>query len=190
MNVDRQRKEGLMQLRVLPARGHWPSGSIDRSLSPSLIATSVSRQTPQNRSDRSDGGLAMQRLIASIAALLVLLMSGLGTAIAQDASPAASPVASLVGTEPLPLTGARLAEFETYVADMMTKANVPGASIAVVQGGEVVYARRFGVRDLGGTEPVTPDTLMLVGSTQKSMTSLLAATLVDAGEVRWDTPVD
>ena len=54
--------------------------------------------------------------------------------------------------------------------------------------GEVVYAQGFGVRELGGTVPVTPDTLMMIGSVTKSMTSTMAATVVDDGWLSWDTP--
>lgn len=64
---------------------------------------------------------------------------------------------------------------------------IPGAAVAVVQGGRVVYRRGFGVREFGGRAPVTPETLMMVGSTNKSMTTMLMATLVDDGALDWDT---
>ena len=95
----------------------------------------------------------------------------------------------LAGVEPLPLTGDLLAEFEAYVADAMEVFQVPGASVSVVQGGEIVYANGFGVRELGKNEPVTPETLMMIGSITKSMTTMLMATLVDDGLMDWDTPV-
>jgi len=87
------------------------------------------------------------------------------------------------------LTGARRAAFEAYAAEAINRLGVAGASVAVVQGGEVVYAQGFGVRALGGTDPVTPDTLMMIGSVTKSMTSTMAATVVDDGWVTWDTPL-
>src|SRR5688500_635335 len=80
---------------------------------------------------------------------------------------------------PLPLTGERRAAFEAYVADALQRFDVPGVSIAVVQGGDVVYLNGFGVKVLGGTQPVDPDTMLMIGSDTKSMTTLLAATLVD-----------
>ncbi len=108
-------------------------------------------------------------------------------AAAQPGTPATDRDTSLAGVAPLPLTGDHQAEFEAYVADILAAADVPGAAVAVVQGGQVAYAQGFGVKELGTDAPVTPDTLMQVGSTQKSMTSLLAASLVDAGRLRWDT---
>jgi CubicO group peptidase (beta-lactamase class C family) len=60
--------------------------------------------------------------------------------------------------------------------------NVPGAAVAVVQNGEVVYQQGFGIREQGGSELVTPETLMMIGSITKPMTATMAATVVDDGE--------
>jgi CubicO group peptidase (beta-lactamase class C family) len=95
----------------------------------------------------------------------------------------------LSDAEPLPLTDDLLAELEGYLVDKMEEWKVPGAAVAIVQDGEVVYAKGFGVRDLDSQDPVTPETQMMIGSTTKSMTTLLMAQLVDAGDFDWDTPV-
>jgi CubicO group peptidase (beta-lactamase class C family) len=120
-----------------------------------------------------------------------------GKASAQGAARAATPAAAagadalpdLRAVAPLPLTGARLATFEAEVAAMLAATGVPGASIAVVQGGEVVFLQGFGVREAGEPEPVTADTLLRIGSVTKSFSSLLAATLVDADRLAWETPL-
>lgn len=67
--------------------------------------------------------------------------------------------------------------------------DVPGAAVAIVQGDDIIYAKGFGVRDLVSRAPVTPETLFRIGSTTKSMTSLMVATNVDEGLLDWDTPV-
>jgi CubicO group peptidase (beta-lactamase class C family) len=95
----------------------------------------------------------------------------------------------LSGVAPLPLTGERLATFEAYIAAKLAEIHVPGAAVAVVQGGEVTFLQGFGVRELGRPEPVTADTMLRIGSVTKSFSSLLAATLVDAGRLRWETPL-
>jgi CubicO group peptidase (beta-lactamase class C family) len=59
----------------------------------------------------------------------------------------------------------------------------------VVAGGSIVYAKGFGVRALGTSDPVTADTVFLMGSVTKSMTTMMQATLVDVGALAWDTPV-
>jgi CubicO group peptidase (beta-lactamase class C family) len=110
---------------------------------------------------------------------------------AQDATPAgttrASVLPDLTGVAPLPLTDERRAQFEAYVADALLRFGVPGASIAVVQNGDVVYLNGFGVRAAGSTQAVDPDTMLMIGSVTKSMTTMLAATLVDDGRLTWET---
>src|SRR5918997_955691 len=126
--------------------------------------------------------------------LLALLLVSMSAAPARGQTPGAATAqagsgADLSGVASLPLTGDRLTEFETYITGMMAKTGVPGAAVAVVQNGEVVYQQGFGVRQLGGSEPVTPETLMMIGSITKPMTATMAATVVDDGELTWDTPV-
>jgi CubicO group peptidase (beta-lactamase class C family) len=119
--------------------------------------------------------------------LLVLLLAAISAAPVRGqtpgpATPQAGAGADLAGVAPLPLTGDRQAAFAAYIADMLAMTNVPGAAVAVVQNGEVVYQQGFGVRELGGSEPVTPETLMMIGSITKPMTATMAATVVDDGE--------
>ncbi len=95
----------------------------------------------------------------------------------------------LTGRAPLPLTGESLRAFEAFVTDTLAAFGVPGASIVVVHGGQVIYARGFGVAERGSDQPVTPDTMMMIGSATKSFTTTLMATLADDGRLRWDEPV-
>src|SRR5690349_9131514 len=74
--------------------------------------------------------------------------------------PPANPIPNLTGVAPLPLTGARLAAFEAYVAAQLAELGVPGAAVAVVQDGAVAFLQGFGVRALGQPDPVTADTLL------------------------------
>ena len=82
-----------------------------------------------------------------------------------------------------------LPDFERFIEATMEAFGIPGAAVAVVQNGEVVYLKGFGVKEKGSEEPVTPRTQMMIGSTGKTMTTMLMATLVDEGRLRWDTPV-
>lgn len=116
--------------------------------------------------------------------LFALLLPG-GMARGQEASPVTG--IDLSGRTPLPLTGERRTAFEAYVAEALVRFNVPGAAVGVVQDGEVVYLNGFGVRAAGGTQPVTPDTMMMIGSITKPLTTTLAGSLVDDGLLSWDT---
>ncbi len=94
----------------------------------------------------------------------------------------------LSATEPLPLTDDLIAEFEAYIEEAMQTFATPGAAVVIVRDGEIVYANGFGVRNPAG-DPVTPETRMMIGSTTKTMTTLLMAQTVDEGMMNWDTPV-
>lgn len=96
--------------------------------------------------------------------------------------------ADLSGVEPLPLSDEVVAELEAFIKEQMAALETPGMAISVVRDGEIVYAEGFGVRDLESEEPVTPQTLMMIGSTTKPLTTMLMAGLVDDGAFTWDTP--
>jgi CubicO group peptidase (beta-lactamase class C family) len=96
---------------------------------------------------------------------------------------------SLAETPPQPIDAAFLADFEAYIEEAMALYQTPGASVAIVQNGEIVYSRGFGLRSLAATQAVDPDTLMMIGSVSKTMTAFLMGTAVDAGTFTWETPV-
>lgn len=93
----------------------------------------------------------------------------------------------LAGVEPRPVADV-VDEFEAFIDQALQSFGVPGAAIAVVQDGEVAYASGFGVRGVGGAA-MTTDTHMMIGSTGKTITTMLMAAMVDEGLFAWDTPV-
>ena len=95
----------------------------------------------------------------------------------------------LTGTEPLTVDETITGELEAYVTDALKRFGIPGAAVAIVQNGEIVYEGGFGVKSMGGGEPITADTNMMIGSTGKSLTTMMMGTLVDDGSISWDTPV-
>ena len=91
-----------------------------------------------------------------------------------------------------PVAGAaqqRLSGLEDTVRDMMRDWDVPGVAVAVIQGDEITYAGGFGVKQIGGTDPVDEHSIFAVGSTSKAFTAAAMAMLVDEGKVSWDDPV-
>lgn len=96
---------------------------------------------------------------------------------------------SFAGRPAHTLDAARQARLAAFVDSALAATRVPGAAVAVVQGGRVVFERGFGVRDLRSRQPVTPATMFMIGSTTKSLTTLLMARLVDAGRLSWDQRV-
>lgn len=87
------------------------------------------------------------------------------------------------------LDAARIEALSTFVRDAQALFDIPGVSIGVVQDGELVFAGGFGVRALGRPEPVDADTLYMIASNTKAMTTAMLGRLVDRGLIGWDTPV-
>lgn len=80
-------------------------------------------------------------------------------------------------------------EIESFVTEWMSDADVPAASVAVVDGDELVFADGFGARDLELNEPSSADTLYGFGSVTKSFTALAIMQLVEDGKLSVDDPV-
>ncbi len=115
------------------------------------------------------------------AAQLQLILTGFtATALEQD---------DLTGAEALPIDDAMIAEVERLIEKWLEQNEIPGLSIAIVQGGEVLYTNGFGVKEMGGDDPITPDTYMMIGSTTKTMVTMMMGSLIDDGLMTWDTPV-
>lgn len=80
-------------------------------------------------------------------------------------------------------------EMGGFLRSAMAEMHVPGAAIAVVQGGRIVFAEGFGVRRIGSTDEVRPETQFMIGSSTKPLTTLMMARMVAAGNFDWATPV-
>ncbi len=85
-----------------------------------------------------------------------------------------------------PWDAAMAADLRAFIADALEGLNVPGAAVAIVQDGRVVFAEGFGTTGEGA---VNADTVFLIASLSKSMTTLAMAQAVDEGVFTWDTPV-
>jgi CubicO group peptidase (beta-lactamase class C family) len=84
---------------------------------------------------------------------------------------------------------AELAGIGSYIEQGMAEWGIPGLAVAVVRGEEVLYARGFGVRELGHPEAVDEHTLFGVASTTKAMTATALGLLVERGLLSWDDRV-
>ena len=76
-----------------------------------------------------------------------------------------------------------------YAARAVSDWGATGLAVAVVRGDELLFARGYGVLELGSPNPVNPDTLFAIGSTTKAMTAAAVGMLVDEGKLAWDDPV-
>ena len=79
--------------------------------------------------------------------------------------------------------------FDDYVNKAMKDWDVPGMAIAVVKDDKVVYAKGYGLREVGKTAAVDENTIFAIGSSSKAFTAASIAMLVDEGKLKWDDPV-
>lgn len=76
---------------------------------------------------------------------------------------------------------------DAWIAERMAAHGIPGAAVAVVQGGRTVHLRGYGTAD-GADRPVTETTPFLIGSASKPFTANVVMQLVDEGSLALDEP--
>jgi len=102
---------------------------------------------------------------------------------------------SLLGPAPDPARASSpareaLEAIDGFVAEAVYAANIPGASLAVVADGRIVLSRGYGRAGLGEDDaPMTPTSLVGIGSVGKTLTATAILQLRDAGRLELDDPV-
>lgn len=91
--------------------------------------------------------------------------------------------------QPNPALHANLPRLDAAIASLVKESGVPGASVAVVHEGKVIYMKGFGVRQVGRPEVVDADTVFQLASCSKPMTSTAVASLASKRILNWDDPV-
>ncbi len=92
-----------------------------------------------------------------------------------------------------PPAGAPLAELtshlESRIRRLMATYDVPGVSVALVQGGEPVWSAAYGLADVEAGRPLTLDTVVRAESISKSVTAWGVMKLVEDGRIGLDDSV-
>jgi len=82
-----------------------------------------------------------------------------------------------------------LSKLDGIVADAMERTGVPGVAVAVVYQDEVVYAKGFGLREVGKPDQIDTDTVFQLASVSKPIASTIVAGAVGRGLIGWDDSV-
>jgi CubicO group peptidase (beta-lactamase class C family) len=82
-----------------------------------------------------------------------------------------------------------IGEARALILQIMDTADVPGASVAVGVGGEIVWSEGFGWADVEQRVPVTTLTKFRVGSVSKSLTAAGMGLLLERGRLDLDSPI-
>ena len=99
----------------------------------------------------------------------------------------ALPVAG-AGAQPAP-TPAILADLDRYIAAGLADWHGAGIAVGIVKDDSLIYARGFGVREVGKPEPVDDRTVFAIASNTKFFTAVAAAMLADDGRLSLDDPI-
>src|SRR5215469_2795516 len=121
---------------------------------------------------------AVRGVFCSLLPLLALLFTVLPVAAAQSRQ-------GIVGVA---LSRPKFTSIDTFVSSAMQANRIPGLSLGIVHGDQVVHLQGFGAADATG-RMVTSQTPFILGSISKSFTALAVMQLVEAGRVELDAPV-
>lgn len=79
---------------------------------------------------------------------------------------------------------------ETFIFEKLSETKLPGLSIALIRGDEILWKRGFGFRDLSCGLAATPHTLYGIASLTKSFTCIAIMQLSEQGKLGLEDPVD
>lgn len=98
----------------------------------------------------------------------------------------------LVASRPpaTPATVDAVARLERVIPRIMRAHRAPGLAALVVRDGQVVWTRGFGWADVANRVPVDPTTMFMLASVSKTVTTVAALRLVEAGALALDAPID
>lgn len=121
------------------------------------------------------------RLIAAVLIAFVVVLSAPALALAATGSPG-------VGVENDLYQVARSVA-RTAIWNDINTGKAGSATVAILDGGEIVYAEGFAMADREQSVPVDPATVFNIGSISKVYAATAVMLLVDAGKVDLDAPV-
>jgi len=80
-------------------------------------------------------------------------------------------------------------QLDAVLAEIMSRWDIPGLGVGLVENGEITYARGFGLQSLATRAPVTPDSLFCIASITKIFVATAIMQLVEQGRLELDAPL-
>jgi serine beta-lactamase-like protein LACTB len=130
-------------------------------------------------------------LLAAIVALIVAIgaLPSFLWATAKPLHPEPQNVPSAVQSEPSPQWAAAVGRARQIVRAVLSEQNLPGLSVAVGVGGDIVWAEGFGWADVETHAPVTPETRFRMGTASTALTAAAVGVLLEKDRVRLDEEI-
>ena len=98
-------------------------------------------------------------------------------------------VPSVTDSAPMPKWDDAVAQARQIVRAALTEHSLPGLSVAVGAGGDIVWAEGFGWADLETKVPVAPGTRFRIGTASTALTSVAAGLLLEKGRLKLDDTI-
>jgi serine beta-lactamase-like protein LACTB, mitochondrial len=131
-------------------------------------------------------------LIVLAVGLLLVAIPGLWvymSATATTLHPNAQDVPSVTHSAPSPKWADAVEQGRQIARAGLAEQNLPGLSVAVGVGGDIVWAEGFGWANLEKRVPVAPDTRFRIGTASKTLTSAAVGLLLEKGRLRLDDEI-
>ena len=103
--------------------------------------------------------------------------------------PTPQDVSSVTHSDPLRQWADAVQQARQIVRAALSEQNLPGLSVAVGAGGDLVWAEGFGWADLEKRVPVAPETLFRIGTASKALTSTAVGLLLEEGRLKLDDEI-
>jgi len=83
-----------------------------------------------------------------------------------------------------------LPELEPEIQRTLLAGNIPSASVALIAGDKVIWTNAYGYSNLWARTPATPNTVYLIGSTFKAMSTIALLQQMELGKFKLDDRVN
>lgn len=80
-------------------------------------------------------------------------------------------------------------KIDNIVMSVLNEAKVPGVSVSVVSGDQILFEKGYGVESLQSRKPMTENSFSAIGSVTKSFTTLAILQQAQKGKINLDDPV-
>ena len=111
------------------------------------------------------------------------------TARATPLHPEPQSAPAVAQADPSPQWSEAVNHARQVIRAALAEQNLPGVSVAVGAGGDLVWAEGFGWADTAARVPVTPDTRFQIGTASQALTSAAVGTLLEQGRLNLDAEI-
>jgi CubicO group peptidase (beta-lactamase class C family) len=78
---------------------------------------------------------------------------------------------------------------DAYIANAVKSWELPGMAVGIVKNDSVIFAKGYGVKEMGKPDPVTTHTMFAIASLSKAFTAASLGMMVEQGKLKWNDKV-